>query len=134
MGRRKLKEADVLKHEVKTRVNEKTFSRLQDLLKNQPNKDVSTLVRDILNNRPIKLVTYDRSLDIVMEELSALRSEIRAIGININQIARLFNTYPEPKKKEFYAKIAFNEYISLNGKIDRLLEVVTKLSKIWLSE
>ena len=134
MGRRKIYEADVLKHEVITRVNEKTFSRLQDLLKNQPNKDVSTLVRDILNNRPIKLVTYDRSLDIVMEELSALRSEIRAIGININQIARLFNTYPEPKKKEFYAKIAFNEYLSLNGKTDRVLELVTKLSKIWLSE
>jgi len=134
MGRRKLKEADLLKHEVKTRVNGKTFARLQDLLKNQPNKDVSTLVRDILNNRRIKLVTYDQSLDIVMEELSALRSEIRAIGINVNQIARVFNTYPELKKKEFYAKIAFNEYLSLNGKIDRVLELVTKLSKRWLSE
>ena len=134
MGRRKLKEAELLKHEVKTRVNGNTFARLKDLLKNQPNKDVSTLVRDILNNRRIKLVTYDQSLDIVMEELSALRSEIRAIGINVNQIARLFNTYPEAKKKEFYAKIAFNEYLSLNGKIDQVLELVTKLSRRWLSE
>jgi hypothetical protein len=67
-----------------------------------------------------------------MEELSGLRKEIRAIGININQITRLFNTYPELKKKEFYAKIAFNQYVGLNEKIDLVLELITKLSKKWL--
>jgi len=95
---------------------------------------MSALVRDILHRRPVKVYTYDRSLDVVMEELSTLRAEIKSIGININQITRFFNTYPEVKKKEFYAKIAFSQYVSLNGKVDRLLELLTKLSQKWLSE
>jgi hypothetical protein len=71
---------------------------------------------------------------MVMEELAALRAEIRAIGININQVTRLFNTYPEPRRKEFYAKIAFKEHLRIESKIDQLLIIISKLSKKWLSE
>lgn len=134
MGRKKVNNNEALKHLIETRVNDKKFNELQDILTRTINMDMSTLVRNILHNRRIKTYTYDRTLDIVMEELSALRKEIRAIGININQITRYFNTYPESKKKEFYAKIAFNQYITLNEKIDRVLELVTKLSKKWLLE
>jgi hypothetical protein len=73
-------------------------------------------------------------MDLLMEELADLRGQIRAIGVNINQITRLFNTYPEPRRKEFYAKTAFNEYLQIEAKIDRLLEIISKLSKKWLSE
>lgn len=134
MGRKKTKNDDALKHVLETRVNEKKYAELQEILSRTLNMDMSTLVRNILYHRRIKTYTYDRSLDMVMEELSSLRKEIKAIGININQMTRLFNTYPEIKKKEFYAKIAFERYISLDGKVDRLLEIVNKLSTKWLSE
>lgn len=134
MGRRKLKETESLKYRVETRVNEKKYQELEKILSRTLNKDMSSLVRDILHNRPVKTYTYDRSLDIVMEELSALRAEIRAIGININQVTRLFNTYPEIRRKEFYAKIAFNQYVGMESKIDQLLAIITKLSKKWLCE
>ena len=134
MGRKQVNEEDALKHEVKTRVNEKKYQELQNILKRNPNKDMSSLVRDILHNRQVKVYTYDRSLDMVMEELAALRAEVRAIGVNINQITRLFNTYPEERRKEFYAKIAFKEYTRIDSKIEQLLAIITKLSKKWLSE
>ena len=134
MGRKKTNEKEALKYEVKTRVNKQKFDELKRILSKNPNKDMSSLVRDILHNRRVKVYTYDRSLDMVMEELAALRAEIRAIGININQVTRLFNTYPEPRKKEFYAKIAFKEYLRIETKIELLLAIITKLSKKWLSE
>jgi ABC-type transporter Mla subunit MlaD len=134
MGRKKMNDQEVLKHEVKTRVSKPTFEKLQKLLGQKPNAEMSSLVRDILENRRIKLFTYDQSLDKVMEELSALRVQIKAIGININQITRQFNTYSEERKKEFYAKIALERYISLDTKIDQTLEIITKLSEKWLSE
>lgn len=134
MGRKKVKEDDVLKHEIKTRVNSRKFRELEKLLDGTVNRDMSSLVRHILHNRPIKVFTYDRSLDITMEELSALRAEVRAIGVNINQITRYFNSYSETRRKEFYAKIAFQQYQAMEPKIDRILIIITQLSKKWLSE
>lgn len=134
MGRRKLNMNKLLKHEVKTRVSEPTFSKLQDILNKKPDYDMSSLVRDILENRQIRVYTYDCSLDKVMEELAALRGEIKAIGININQVVRSFNSYTEPRKREFYAKVAFDQYNGLNKKIDQVFEIISKLSKKWLSE
>jgi hypothetical protein len=134
MGRKKVAEDEVLKHEIKTRVNSKKFQELEAILKKTAHKDMSGLVRDILHNRSVKLHIYDRSLDMVMEELSSLRAELRAIGININQVIRHFNSYPDLRKKEFYAKVAFRQYVGIETKVDQLLAIITKLSKKWLSE
>jgi hypothetical protein len=134
MGRRKVPEEEALQHEIKTRINAEKFQALQRILSQNPHKDMSSLVRDILEDRPVKIFTRDITLDNLMEELAKLRTEIRAIGININQITRKFNTYPEPRRKEFYAKTAFAEYQAIEPKIDELLIIISKLAKRWLSE
>ena len=134
MSRKKVKEQELLKYEVKTRVKERTFLKLKSLINGAPNRDMSSTVRDILENKPVKVITYDRSLDMVMQELSATRKEIKAIGVNINQITRLFNTYSEPKSKEFFARIAFQKYSGLQPSIEKVLSIISNLSKRWLSE
>lgn len=134
MGRKKVGEEQALKHEIKTRVNSKKLRELEKLLDGVVRKDMSSLVRDILHKRPIKVFTYDRSLDMVMEELSTLRAEIRAIGVNVNQMTRHFNTYPEERKKELYAKMGFQQYYRMETKIEALLAIISNLSKKWLSE
>jgi hypothetical protein len=133
-GRARTTPEEALKFKLETRVNAKTYHELQRLLSQNPNKDMSSLIRDILLNRPVQIFTRDITLDNLMEELAKLRTEIRAIGININQITRLFNTYPEPRRKEFYARSAFAEYLAIEAKTDRLLEIISKLAKQWLSE
>jgi MobC-like protein len=134
MGRRKTPEDEALLHELKTRVNTRKYQELQRILRQNPNKDMSALLRDILENRPIKVFTRDLTLDNLMEELAKLRMEIKAIGVNINQITKKFNTYPEPWRKEFYAKTAFAEYTALKPRIEQLLTIISKLAKKWLPE
>jgi hypothetical protein len=133
MGRKKASESKELKHKLCTRVNSEKYAQLQDILAKRPNPDMSGLIRDILHNRPVKVFTKDKTFDNVMEELARLRSEIRAIGVNINQITRFFNTYPEPQRKALYAKMAVKEYLALEPKIEELLTIVSKLGKKWLS-
>ena len=134
MSRKKVNDKDALKYRVETRVNATTFKKLEAIVQKTQDKEMSGLLRDILTNRPIQVITYDKGLDIIMEELSLLRVQIRAIGININQITRYFNTYPEPQRKQYYGKVAFQEYQALQPKIERLMEIITQLSKKWLSE
>ncbi len=134
LGRRKAPEDRSLQYVINTRVNAAKYAELQRLLESDPGSDMSTLVRDILYNRKIRVFTRDTTMTDTMEEMARLRSEIRAIGININQITRFFNTYPEPSRKHLYAKMAFDEYRGLEPKINQLLTIASKLAKKWLSE
>ncbi len=133
MARTKLKEEDALRYRIETRVTTKKYQELQRILSQNPHKDMSGLLRDILNDRPVKIFIHDQTLDNLMEELAKLRMEMKSIGININQITRLFNTYPERSRKEFYAKTAFEQYQALQPQIEQILLIISKLAKRWLS-
>jgi hypothetical protein len=132
MGRRKVVDSEVLKYEVKTRVNESKYLELERLIQGSVNLDMSGLVRDILYNRSISVITYDRTMDMTMEELSAIRGQIRKIGVNINQMTKLFNTYPEPRRKEIFARMAFQQYTLLQPPVEQLLGIISQLAKKWL--
>ena len=134
MPKKGVKKENKLEFPVMTRINSDKYKELKRLAGNTKDETISGLVRNIIHNRPIQVYTHDETLDLLMEELANLRGEIKAIGININQITRLFNTYPEPRRKEFYAKTAFSEYLAIETKIERLLEIISKLAKQWLSE
>jgi hypothetical protein len=102
-----------LTYPVMTRIAKAKYDELKAIAAKTKDETVSGLIRNIIHNRPVTVHTHDETLNLVMEELAALRGEIKSIGININQVTRLFNTYPEERKKEFYAKIAFKQYLSL---------------------
>jgi MobC-like protein len=133
MRSKKDHEKPLLKRKLTTKVEEEKYQELYNILSKNPNENMSSLVRKILHNRPVTIYTRDLTLDNTMEELARLRGEIRAIGVNINQITRLFNTYPEEKRKHFYAKMAFAEYLNIEPKIDHSLCIISKLAKRWLS-
>ncbi len=134
MPNRKVSPEKGLKHAVLTRLNDAKYAELKALLNANPQNDMSTLLRDIIYRKPIQVFTRDKTLDNTMEELSRLRAEIRAIGVNINQITRLFNTYPEPRKKALYAAMAFREHQALEPLIKELLSIISNLAKRWLPE
>ena len=134
MGRPKTPADQLLSHEIKTRVNDRKFEELQRILRRSPQTDMSALIRAILEDRPIKTVTRDQTLDNTMEELAAIRTEIKAVGNNINQITKRFHSSPEHQRKAFFANAAFSTLQSLEPKIDRLLVIISKLGKKWLSE
>jgi hypothetical protein len=123
-----------LTYPVMTRLTKAKYDELKTIAGKTKDETVSGLIRNIIHNRPILVHTRDETLNLVMEELAALRGEIKSIGVNINQVTRLFNTYPEPKRKEFYAKIAFSSFVSTESKIDELLEIISKLAKKWLCD
>ncbi|GGA93149.1 plasmid mobilization protein [Puia dinghuensis] len=133
-GRKKTRDDKALKHKLTTKVNEQNYLKLCHLLEQNPQNDMSRLVRAILNNQPVRVFTRDLTLDNLMEELSRLRTEIKHIGVNINQITRKFNIYPEPQHKAFYAKMVFQEYTAIQPRIDRLIDIITPLAQKWLQE
>jgi len=119
---------------VRTRLHKDKYEELELLVKESKGETMCSVVRKVLEEKSIKVFRHDESLDIVMEELAANRAEIRSIGININQMAKLFNTYPELKQKIFYAKNGYERFLKLEDNIEKLLGKVEVLAKRWLSE
>ncbi len=119
---------------VMTRIKKEKYDELSSLAKLSKGETVSSLVRKIVHDRPIKVFRHDESLDLVMEELAANRAEILKVGVNINQMAKLFNTYPELEKKIYYAKNGYDRFLRLENNIEMLLDKVDKLTHRWLSE
>lgn len=134
MGRKKVSPDIALTRKVETRITEGKYQELLSLLKISNHPEMSGLIRDILLNRVIRTSSHDGTFDQTMEMLSAIRNELRAIGVNINQITRFFNSYPDARRKEFYAKTAFRTYLEIDSRVNQLLQIVSKVAQKWLSK
>jgi hypothetical protein len=122
-----------LPHFLTTAVNDATWLKLRGLLDQNPGNDMSNLIRTILTDRPVRIFTRDETYDNLLDELARIRTEIRRIGVNINQVTRQVNSFPEPQRKALYARVAFDQFLVIEPKIDRLLEITAQLAKKWLS-
>ncbi|BAV04461.1 hypothetical protein FLA_0452 [Filimonas lacunae] len=126
-------DTEALAYKIFTRVNRQKYEQLQNWAEGS-RQDMSGLLRDIIYNRPIRIITHDNTFNDTMQELVKIRTELKSIGININQITRLFNTYPEKTRKEFYAKTAFHQYTAIHNQVNRLYVLTEKLTLKWLSK
>src|ERR1700712_946164 len=92
MSRKKTKKTDeLLSHNLIIRVNETTKKRLEKLHQESHSASIAEVARRILAGQKIKLFYKDISMNAPMEEMALIRKELKAIGININQLTRSFN-------------------------------------------
>lgn len=124
---------DKLTHRIHTRITKEKYEELTVLLAQcRGIKSLSELLRDILSNRKINIQNYDRSLDTVMEQLSSIRTELHAIGVNINQVTRRFHAEKLPEARLLQVMEIEQQYRDVGKKVDRLFEIIQKLSARWL--
>lgn len=121
-----------LTHKVFARVTEEKYKELSDLLEHSRCRTLSELVRHILMHEQIVTVTYDRTIDKVMEMLSGIRKELHAIGININQVTREYHTATSPDGKLYNALEVAKLYQQTDGKVTELFTIISNLSEQWL--
>ena len=134
MPRKKLKnEAEILSHNMIVRVSELQFNKLEKLRAESNCQTVAEIVRRILSGKKINCFYTDVSMNAPMEELVSIRKELRAIGININQITRTFNQEKttESSRTYYVLKVA-DLYKKVDEKMDRLLVLIGKLTEKWL--
>ena len=95
---------------------------------------MSELIRRILEDRKVRIITYDASLDKVMESLCAIEKDLKAIGVNINQITRQFNSCTSESARILQSLQVSGECKKVVEKVDTLRILISKLASIWLRE
>ncbi|PWV47112.1 plasmid mobilization relaxosome protein MobC [Chitinophaga sp. S165] len=134
MARKKVPVQDALSYDVKTRINQRNFQKLQQLLLSSHHKNMSELLRAIICDKPITLYNKDDSLGALMEELVRLRKEINAIGININQVTRQINSTPEASQKLLHALSLTTLLGGVEAVKKELFPVIERLAEKWLQK
>ena len=95
---------------------------------------MSELLRAIITKEPITLYTKDGTLGVVMEELVLLRRELSAVGNNLNQITRHLNSIQRGEGRGALMAQASLTISQVQGKIEKLYPLISKLSSKWLQE
>ena len=135
MPRKKAKDQEqVLTHPIIIRVTKAVFDRLESKRKESDCGTIGEVARKILSNKSIKCFYKDVTLNPVMEELAQIRKELKAIGININQITRSFNQDKRENHRAFYVLKVADRYKKVDEKVDRLLVLISRLAERWLQK
>lgn len=133
MGRKKIENKDVLLiHRINTRINERAYKRLSGILGSSNCQTIGQLARKILSHDRITVYHKDMSLEAPVQELIQIRNELRAIGVNINQITHYFHTAETINQRMFHALKVAESYREVGEKVDILVEMVARLGAKWL--
>lgn len=133
MGRKTIQDSTaLLRHPIRTRVDDKVYKRLEDLLSSSNCQSIGQLVRKILSHQRITVYRKDISFEAPVQELIQIRNELRAIGVNINQITHYFHTAETSNQKMFYALKVAESYREVGDKVNVLVEMVARLGEKWL--
>jgi hypothetical protein len=132
MGRKPPPDNKKLKYPVSARISDEKNRELKKIT--EPHYPMSDLIRRILENRRIKIFTHDPAIDPVLDEIALIRKKLKLTGQLINDSTKSFHSRPKLQVKQFYAKMAFDQYGSIKPEIERLLEIVKEMAKRWLDE
>ena len=131
MTQRKYNKTEPLNRLIGVRVSEKFYNKLKDLRRNSNSQSIGEFARMILQREKIIWYHKDESMDATAVELAGIRQELKAIGTNINQVTRYFNSKTIPAQKIFDALKILDEYKRIENKVDRLLNAISDLSHKW---
>lgn len=116
------------------RLTDKEWKRLGKILRRSRHQSISELIRTMLFKGKVTITVRDNSLDIAMEKLSSISTDLRRIGTNINQIVRKFHNEKLTENKLILTLEVGKQYQEVGEKVDELLGVIKELSLKWLPE
>lgn len=132
MSRKKLNEGIALEHLLWTRVTLKNYQRLVAMLEKSRYQSMSELLRNMICEGQVHIFTHDDGIDLIMEELIGIRKELKAIGVNINQLTRQFHADPSPENRLQMTKLIGRRFEDAETLMGRLYEIIANLAKKWL--
>ena len=134
MTKRTQAKEDRLTHPVRTRVTKAVFERLIEVQKNSSCQTIGEVARKILSREKILCFHKDITMNAPMKELTSIRKELKAIGININQQTKYFHTSDNDAQRAFYVLKTAELYKGVDVKVERLLTLVSQLTEKWLQK
>lgn len=131
MSKRTDQKTEQLTCKIGLRVSKDFFEKLERWTEHSNCRTVTELVRKILYEERIVWYTKDSRMDATAAELAGIRRELRAIGVNINQVTKYFHSSEIPAQKIHDALKILDEFKAVSVKVDAILEAISNFSDQW---
>ncbi|RUT69472.1 plasmid mobilization relaxosome protein MobC [Flavobacterium cupreum] len=114
------------------RLTPQEYAKIEQRYKNSTCRKLSDYVRKHLFNKPITTHYRNQSIDDSIEEIVLLRSELSAVGNNVNQVVKKMHTIKQiPEFREWITRYELERMI-LSNKINDIQNHIYKISDKWL--
>ncbi|AWW29456.1 hypothetical protein DN752_04470 [Echinicola strongylocentroti] len=117
--------------QVESRISMDRYKKLLELLSRSQNATMSSLIRDILSGKEIVCRAHDETFDLLLDRMHAVQMEIHAIGVNINQVTRHFNSLNDPLRKKALVKKLEAQLTKTGSKVDILEKMIKQHFPRW---
>ena len=135
MEKNKNAEKEELTCRIHTRLTKKKYDELSDLLKQcRGIHSLSELLRNILNNKTIITQGHDAAKEKIMEQLGAIRKEMLAIGVNINQVTHVLHQTDCNDELRVHAEEILRSCQDTQAKINEFFAFMDEFSARWSSK
>lgn len=124
MTRKKVEPQLRLNHKISMRISDDYLKKMKGWLEKSNARTISELGRMILFKEEIIWYHKDDSTEALSVELTALRKEINAIGNNINQVTRAFNSSSIPSQKILESLRLLEEFKKANAPLEKVMETL----------
>lgn len=114
------------------RLSEAEDKRLNSQFKKTTCRKRSDYARKILLGDPVVALQRNQSLDDFVTELTRLKNELKAVGNNINQVARKINSVDKTPEVIRLVTSLQTDQTALINCLDAIEKHAAKLSDQWL--
>lgn len=135
MGRKKATNPDDnLTEIIMLRISESTWRRLEKIRLNSNCQTIPEVIRRIIEKQKIIYYHKDASMDAPMEIMTAIQKELKAIGVNVNQVTRHFHNSTTDGQRLHHLQNMLQFYKQVDAKVSFLLSIISQLAKKWLQK
>jgi len=128
-------EKEGLTYRIHTRLTKEKYDELSALLKHcRGIHSLSELLRNILDNKKIIIQAHDTTKEKIMEQLAAIRQELLAIGVNINQITHVLHQTDFTEEQQVQVDEILKSCNDTQARINEFFAFMDDFSARWSSK
>lgn len=127
MSERKYNKEQPLNALISIRISAPLFDKLEGQRAQSNCQSLGEFVRKILADKEVIWIHRDATMDGVAAELAGIKKEMKAVGTNINQVTRYFNSTSLPNQKIFEALKILDEYRKITASCERVENMISNL-------
>lgn len=116
---------------IKIRLTPSEQKMLERKYKKTTSRCLSEFARALLMGKPVTLLSRDKSMDEILEQLLLLRRELNAVGNNLNQAVRNMNSAHGAMNDHLLSNLLHVISRGLEPSIAEIKERMTQYAILW---
>jgi len=123
-----------LERKVTVRFSVDEYKKLDRSFKGTTQQKLSGYVRNVLLQKPVTVYTRSQSMDDFVSEMILLRSELKAIGNNLNQAVKRLHTMQTDSEIKTWALASERSNELLFKKMKEIFSKMIEIENKWSQE